>query len=185
VYASIADGISVKNPSQVMFESFIRPYVDDIVSIGEDQIAESILFLLERAKTVVEGSGAITYAAMKYGGLDLGKKTCAVLSGGNIDMNLVAQILDRGLTRSGRLARLAVVVDDRPGMLQNLTRVIAEQGANILEVVHDRMSPQTRIREVMIIFTLETKSEAHLELIQDALQRSGIAQRIIQDPSSI
>lgn len=181
-HSSIADGISVKVPSPVMCETFLKKYVDDIVSISEDQIAEAILFLLERAKTVVEGSGAISFAALRHGKLNLGKKTCAVLSGGNIDMNLIAQILDRGLTMSGRIARIGVVVVDRPGVLQSLTKIFADKESNILEVDHDRMARHLQIREALITFTVETKSEAHLESLQDALQRSGIAQRIIQDP---
>jgi threonine dehydratase len=183
-YMSIADGISVKTPSQVMYQDFIKNLVDDVVFISDDQIAESILFLLERAKTVVEGSGAISFAAMRAGGLKLGQKTCALLCGGNIDMNLMAEILDRGLTRSGRKARVGVVVDDRPGALHGLTKCFADQGANILDVVHDRMDPRLHIREALITFVVETKSEAHLELLQDALQRSGLAQRIISDPKS-
>jgi len=180
----MGDGISVKTPSPVLFASFIKPLVDQVVSISEDQIAESILFLLERAKTVVEGSGAISFAALRHGKLDLGRKTCALLCGGNIDMNLVAQILSRGLTKTGRMARLGVIVDDRPGALQNLAKVFAEQGANILDVDHDRMDTRIQIREALITFTVETKSHRHIESLQDALQRSGLAQKIIRDPSS-
>ena len=183
-YQSIADGISVKSPSKEMYDSFLSKYVDDVISIGEDEIAESILFLLEREKTVVEGSGAISYAAALSGKLDLGDKTCCLLCGGNIDMNLISSILNRGLTRTGRLAQVSVIVDDRPGALQALTRVIAKEGANIMDVVHDRLAPELHIRETIIRFMLETKNEGHLESVRDALQRSGIAQRIIHDPSS-
>jgi threonine dehydratase len=177
--ASIADGISVKVPSPVMFKSFIEPLVDEIVSIPEDQIAEAILFLLERAKTVVEGSGAVTFAALRHGRLNLGRKTCVVLSGGNIDMNLVAQILDRGLTHSGRRARIAVVVDDRPGILNRLTKVFSDHGVNILDVHHDRTAPSLRVRETLISFTVESKSEAHIAVLAKALKDSGIVQRVV------
>lgn len=172
-YSSIADGISVKTPSKNMFDSFISPLVDDIVSMGEDEIAEAIVFCIERAKTVVEGSGAIGLAAARSKKLDLGKKTCVLLCGGNIDLNLIAVIIDRGLNRTGRLARMAVIVPDRPGQLNRLTSVIAEQGANILQVEHDRLDPQTHVRETSIRFLLETKSEEHIHQVRGALTAAG------------
>ena len=183
-FKSIADGISVKSPSQTMYDNFISKYVDDIASIGEDDIAESILFLIEREKTVVEASAAISYAGAKLGGFKLGDKTCALLCGGNIDVNLISSIINRGLMKSGRLAQISVIVDDQPGALEMLAHIIAEQGANVMDVHHDRLAPELHIRETIIRFVLETKNEAHLESVRDALQRSGIAQRIIQDPSS-
>lgn len=176
-FSSIADGIAVKTPSPIICESFITPLVDDIITIGEDDIAEAIVFLIERAKSVVEGSGAIALAAARSGKLKLGKKTCVVLSGGNIDLNLIAVIIDRGLNRTGRLARMAVIVPDRPGQLNKLTSVIAEQGANILQVEHDRLDPQTHVRETSIRFLLETKSEEHIQQVRQALEAAGFTVR--------
>ncbi len=177
-YLSIADGIAVKKPSEMMFESFLSRLVDDIVTVSEDEIAEAIAVLLERSKMVVEGSGAITLAAAFQKKLKLGAKTCLVLGGGNIDLNLVGEILDRGLSRNGRVARIEVVVDDRPGSLQKLTAIIAESAANILEVEHDRTDPSLHIRETRISFVLETKDANHIVQIRSALKGAGV--RIIK-----
>jgi threonine dehydratase len=173
-YVSIADGIAVKKPSAVMFDNFISKYVDDIISVREDEIAESIAFLLERSKMVVEGSGAITLAGALQKKLKLGGKTVLTLCGGNIDLNLVGEILDRGLSRSGRVARISVVVNDRPGTLSRLTKTIGDMGANILDVTHDRMHPSLMIREAMITFVLETKNAEHVKEIRAALVQSGV-----------
>lgn len=170
---SIADGISVKKPSSIMYESFLKSYVDEIVTISENEISEAIVFLLERAKTVVEGSGAICWAAAAKGGLNLGRKTCVFLCGGNIDLNLVSRIIDRGLHHSGRLCRLTVIVPDRPGALSRLTQVVAQCGANILEVYHNRIGKELHIRETSIAFLLETKSESHIEEVKKAVAETG------------
>ena len=171
---SIADGIAVKTPSETMFRDFIKPLVDDVVTVSEDDIAESIVFLLERTKAVAEGSGAITFAAAKQLGARLGKKTCLVVGGGNIDLTLMGEILDRGLTRNGRMTRVSVVVDDRPGMLHRLTKVVSGTGANILQVEHDRIDPILQIRETRISFILETKNREHIAEIREALTREGV-----------
>lgn len=166
--ASIADGIAVKNPSPVMFDNFISKFVDDVFTVSDDQIAEAIAFLLERTKLVVEGSGAATLAmALNYPSVVKGP-SCLVLSGGNIDLNLVGEILDRGLSQSGRVTRLSVIADDRPGTLQQLTKIIADLQANVLDVVHDRMDPRLKIRETRITFVLETKNAEHVEEIRSA-----------------
>ena len=173
-YISIADGIAVKKPSQVMYDHFISKYVDDIVAISEDQIAESVAFLLERSKMVVEGSGAITLAAALSGKLDLGKKSVLALCGGNIDLNLIGKILDRGLTQSGRISRLSVIVTDKPGTLSRLTKTLGDLGANILDVDHDRMDPILLIHETKITFVLETKNSDHATEIRTALAGPGV-----------
>ena len=172
-YTSIADGISIKSPSPQIFENFISKHVDDIVAIGEDEIAAAIVFLIERAKTIAEGSAAIALAAAFSGQLKLGKKTCVLLCGGNIDLNLMAQIIDRGLSQSGRVARFTLVVPDKPGQLNKITQVIASQSANILEVEHDRLDPDLHIRETAIRVSLETKSREHVEEIKSAFLQAG------------
>lgn len=177
-FVSIADGISVKTPSPAMYETFISKYVDDVVSVDENEIAAAVVFLLERAKTIVEGSGAVSLAAMMHKKLNLGAKTCAVLSGGNIDLNLMAQIIERGLTRSGRVARVSVVVDDRPGTLLMLTQVIADLGANILEVEHDRLSADLHPKETRIEFLLEIRNENQMQEIHTEIRRRGISEKI-------
>ncbi len=171
---SIADGIAVKTPSETMFKNFVKPLVDDIVTISEDDIAESVVFLLERCKSVAEGSGAITLAAAKQLGARLGKNTCIVVSGGNIDLTLMEEILDRGLTRNGRRTKISVVVDDRPGSLLKLTKIVSQSGANIIQVEHDRVDPALQIRETRISFILETKNRDHIEEIRAALRLEGV-----------
>jgi threonine dehydratase len=170
---TIADGIAVKRPSQVMYDHFISKYVDEMVTVTDDEIAEAIVFLLERAKTVVEGSGAAGLAALMNRKLKLGKKTCVLLCGGNIDLNVVAKVIDKGLIRKGRLAELSVIVDDLPGNLNRLTKTIADLGGNILEVHHDRVSKGLFLRETKIDFVLETTSPEHIEKIRQALTDCG------------
>ncbi|WP_374078548.1 threonine ammonia-lyase [Bdellovibrio bacteriovorus] len=176
--ATIADGIAIKNPSQVMCDNFISKYVDEVVTVSDDEIAEAIVFLMERAKTVAEGSGAAAMAATMSGSLSLGKKCCVIISGGNIDLNIVSKIIDRGQILRGRLCELSVIVDDLPGNLSKLTQAIASQKANILEVHHDRVSKGLSLRETRIDFVLETSSIDHVDKIKRALEETGA--KIIQ-----
>lgn len=171
--STIADGIAIKYPSQVIYDHFISKYVDDVVSVTDDEIAESIVFLLERAKTVCEGAGAVGMAAAMNGKIKLGPKTAIVLSGGNIDMNIVAKIIEKGQIKRGRLVELSVVVDDLPGNLARLTAAIAEQKANVIDVKHDRISQGLYLRETQIDFVLETTSHDHIERVRRALESIG------------
>ncbi len=171
--STIADGIAVKKPSKVMCDSFISKFVDDIVTVTDDELAGAIVFLLERAKTVTEGSGAAGVAAVMNRKLDLGKKSCVLLCGGNIDLNIIAKVIEKGQISKGRLVELSVVVDDVPGNLNRLTQVIARESANILEVHHDRISQGLFLRETRIDFVLETTSFDHIERIKKALIEAG------------
>lgn len=171
--ATIADGIAIKNPSKVMYDNFISKYVDEVVTVSDDEIAEAIVFLMERAKTVAEGSGAASMAAVMSRHLNLGKKCCVIISGGNIDLNIVSKIIDRGQIVRGRLCELSVVVDDLPGNLSRLTQAIAGQKANILEVRHDRVSKGLSLRETQIDFVMETSGAEHIESIKRALEATG------------
>ncbi|MGZ3773979.1 MAG: threonine ammonia-lyase [Pseudobdellovibrionaceae bacterium] len=171
---TIADGIAIKNPSQMIYDNFISKYVDEVVTVSDDEIAEAIVFLMERAKAVVEGSGAAAMAAIMSRSLNLGKKSCVIISGGNIDLNIVSKIIDRGQIVRGRLCELSVVVDDLPGNLSKITRTIAEQKANILEVHHDRVSKGLSLRETRIDFVLETSSIDHVEGIKRVLEEKGV-----------
>ncbi|PIS11957.1 MAG: threonine ammonia-lyase [Bdellovibrio sp. CG10_big_fil_rev_8_21_14_0_10_47_8] len=170
---TIADGIAVKKPSPVMFDSFISKLVDEVVTVTDEEIAEAMVFLLERAKTVTEGSGAAGLAALLSRQLDLGKKVCVLLCGGNIDLNIMAKVIDKGLIRKGRLAELSVVVGDFPGNLSRMTQAIAELCGNILEVHHDRVSKGLYLRETKIDFILETTSEEHVQKIRESLIKAG------------
>jgi threonine dehydratase len=169
---TIADGIAVKKPSQVMFDSFISKYVDDIAAVEDDDVAKAIVFLLERTKSVAEGSAAITLAAAamaKNFGWDLGKKTVVVLGGGNIDMNLIERVIERGLSAGGRIARFKIVAPDRPGQLQKITQVFAQKGANILEVFNDRVGKEVKFRETIIRVVVEAKGLDHVQEIKNSL----------------
>lgn len=171
--STIADGIAIKKPSKVMLDNFISKYVDEVVTVTDDEIAEAIVFLLERAKTVTEGSGAAAWSAVMNRTLGIGKKTCVVLSGGNIDLNIIAKIIEKGQIKRGRLVQLSVIVEDMPGRLNQLTEIIAKTRANILQVRHDRLSEGLFLRETRIDFELETTSLDHIETIKNAIIKMG------------
>ena len=170
---TIADGISVKKPSEAMYKDYISRLVDDIIDVTDEEISESIVYLLERAKTMVEGSGAVVLAGAEKADWDLGKKCALILSGGNIDLNLVSKIIEHGLSKRGRLVRMSVIVNDRPGSLNRLTQLIAEKGANIIDVKHDRVRQGVRLSETAIEFLLETKSLEHAETLRQAFVATG------------
>ncbi len=170
---TIADGISVKRPSLQMHRDYISRLVDDVIDVGDEAIAESIVYFLERAKTVVEGSAAVVLAGAEKARWDLGKRSVLVLSGGNIDLNLVAKVIERGLIQRGRLIRMCVVVADRPGTLNRLTDIIAEKGANVLDVKHDRVRIGIGLSETAIEFLLEIRSSEHAEQLQEAFRALG------------
>ncbi|MCB9026695.1 MAG: threonine ammonia-lyase [Bdellovibrionaceae bacterium] len=168
---TIADGIAVKKPSQIMY-NFISKYVDDVVEITDDEVAKAIVFLLERTKTVAEGSGAITLAAAamaKQNNWNLGKKTCVLIGGGNIDMNMVAKVIEKGLTANGRIVRFKISASDRPGQLQKITNVIAQHGGNILEVFHNRIGKGIKFSETVIQIVIESKGFKHIESMKKSL----------------
>ncbi len=171
--STLADGIAVKAPSQSMYDQFISKYVDDVATVNEGQIAEAIVFLLERAKTVSEGSGAVALAAALSKKLNLGKKSCMLVCGGNIDLNIVSDIIQRGQIQRGRLCEMSVIVPDIPGSLSRLTQILAENRANILEVHHDRVKQGINVKETRINFVIETTSHAHIETIRQCMAKTG------------
>ncbi len=171
---TIADGIAVKRPSQMMYDQYISKIIDDVVTVTEDEIAEAMVLLMERTKAVVEGAGAAGVAAVLAHKLPLGQKTCIVLSGGNVDMNLVEKIIDRGLGRRGRIIRLTVIVGDIPGQLNLLTECISKLKANILQVNHDRIHESVGLMETRIEFLLETNGFDHVKQIKQHLAQLGI-----------
>ena len=170
---TIADGISVKKPSEAMYRQYISRLVDDIIDVSDEEIVESIVYFLERCKVVVEGSGAVVLAGAEKARWNLGRKSCLVVSGGNIDLNLVSKVIERGLIKRGRLIRLSVIVADRPGTLRRLTDIIAEIGANVIDVKHDRVRPGVDLSETAIEFLLETRSSEHAQQLQDAFRATG------------
>jgi threonine dehydratase len=172
---TIADGIAVKRPGELTY-AMVRKYVDEVVTVDEEEIANAILVLLEQEKSVVEGAGAVGVAALLNGHLPRanGKKVILLLGGGNIDMNVISRIIERGLVKAGRLVRLEVNLPDRPGMLALLTTQIAEQRANVVEIHHNRaFSSKAGLGEAMVEVTLETTGRRHIQELIDALSRQG------------
>ena len=171
---TIADGIAVKRPGELTFRH-VQRYVDDVVTVTEEEIANAILLLLEKEKTVTEGAGATALAALLHGhvGGVSGKRTAVILSGGNIDVTLLSRIIERGLVKEGRLVRLVVTVDDRPGGLAGLAKVVAEAGANVIEIHHDRAFGMAAMGETEIELTLETRGHQHVADVRERLARAG------------
>jgi threonine dehydratase len=175
---TIADGIAVKRPGELTLP-LVERYVDDIVTVDEEEIANAILLLLEREKTVAEGAAATVLAAL-YNGLvprALGRRTCMVLSGGNIDVNLISRIIERGLAKDFRRVSLEVLIEDRPGALAALLQLVAESEANVLEVHHERTSRWVDLGEVGVELTLEMRGEEHLRSLTGILVDAGLEVR--------
>ncbi|TVR64041.1 MAG: threonine ammonia-lyase [Gemmatimonadales bacterium] len=171
---TLADGIAVKAPGAVTFP-LLQRYVDDLVLVGEEEIARAILLLLEREKSMVEGAGAAGLAALISDRIPVAARetVVAVLCGGNIDVNILSRIIDRGMVDDGRMARLVVTVRDRPGSLARLTSLVAGQGANVLEVAHQRAFADISMGDVEIVMHLETRGRDHVEEIIRLLQDDG------------
>jgi len=170
---TLADGIAVKRVGECTLE-LARRYVDDLAAVSEDEIANAILLLLEIEKTVAEGAGAAGLAALLNRDLGLaGRRVCLVVSGGNIDVNVLARIIERGLVKDGRLASLMVRVPDRPGALSTLTAAVAREGANILEVAHQRAFSRAAFGLAEVRLVLETRGPEHVEQITQALVEDG------------
>ncbi len=171
---TIADGIAVKRLGEITFP-LIEELVDDIVVVEDEEIASAILMLLEREKMVVEGAGAVPLAALLAGYIDVSAEDTVVpvLCGGNIDINIISRIIDRGLVADRRLARLMVKVRDRPGALAGLTRLAAELEANVLEIAHRRAFADISVGDVEIVMHLETRGREHVDEIIAALEGLG------------
>ncbi|HEY8393731.1 MAG TPA: threonine ammonia-lyase [Thermaerobacter sp.] len=172
---TLADGLAVKAPRELTFRLICR-YVDDMVTVTEEEIARAILLLLERAKLVAEGAGAAALAALLHHKVGQpGRRTAVVVSGGNIDVNLLARIIERGLLEDGRLIRVKTLVPDRPGALQALLKVIADEGGNILSVYHDRLQHEVALGEAEVELIVETRDAEHMRRIREALRAGGYA----------
>ncbi|HEV8309905.1 MAG TPA: threonine ammonia-lyase [Methylomirabilota bacterium] len=170
---TIADGIAVRRVGALGYE-LARRYVDEVVVVDEAEIANAILLLLEIEKTVVEGAAATTLAAVLNKKVALaGKRVVLVLSGGNIDVNILARVIEKGLVKDGRLVRLAVLLADRPGALARLCAVVAGQRANILEIGHNRAFTAARIGESEVVLTLETWGPEQIEAVVGALRAAN------------
>ena len=167
---TICDGIAVKRPGDFTLP-IVERHVDEVVTVSDDQVAEAMVLLLERSKLVVEGAGAVAVAALMHGCVDVGDAgvVCAVLSGGNVDASLLSECIRLGETAAGRRIVLSTVVPDRPGALAGLLRVVADCGANVVDVEHLRDGIDLHVRETAIKLVLQTSgTEGNIELLERA-----------------
>lgn len=171
--STIADGIAVKMPGDLTF-ALCEQYVDEIVTVKDDEIATAILKLIEDQKTVAEGAGATPVAAVLFGKVDVtDRKTVCLVSGGNVDTTMLSRIIARGLSKSGRMTRVCVRVMDKPGSLLQLLRIVADTGANILDITHEREERHTEIGHCIVHITLETRNIQHVDDIDMELRAHG------------
>ena len=173
-HSTIAEGIAVATAGQFT-RNVVRELVDDVLLVDEGDIEQAVLMLLEIEKTLVEGAGAAGLAALlRHGAQFQGKKVGLILSGGNIDPLLLAAIIERGMARSGRLARIKGSARDVPGVLAQITATVAQAGANIEEVHHQRAFTMLAAQNVEIEFVLQTRNQAHVEQVLQALHAQGM-----------
>lgn len=171
--STLADGIAVRKAGAFTMP-LVREYVDRVVTVEEGDIAAAILYLLEREKTLAEGAGAIGVAAVLQGLTGhMGKKIAVIVSGGNLDVNLLARIIEQGMVRDGRRLRVRVTLPDYPGALEGLAARIAAANANIVETLHNRAHYGVSLTETAIDITMETRGRDHVKLILQALREAG------------
>ena len=171
--STFADGIAVKNPSGTTYD-ICKEYVDEMVYVTDDEIAGSILSLIEQQKLIAEGAGAVAVAAILNDKLPVkNKKVVAVVSGGNIDVNILSRVIHRGLLSSGRKSDLNIEMIDRPGQLKEISSIIADLGANVVRVNHNYGGENTDINECSLRISMETKNHEHLSEIKQAITNAG------------
>jgi threonine dehydratase len=177
---TIADGIAVRRTGEHTLP-LAQKYVDEIVTVEEEEIANAILLLLEREKTLAEGAGAAAIAALLNKKVAIKNAQTAVLvCGGNIDVTLLARIIERGLVKDGRLVRLRIALPDRPGSLHELTSLVAAQRANIVELMHDRAYYGVHLGDTVIDITMETRGPEHVaELIRVLIEAGYTPDRVL------
>ncbi|MCA1830724.1 MAG: threonine ammonia-lyase [Actinomycetota bacterium] len=170
--ATIADGVAVKSVSDLTLEH-VQKYVADVVTVDDDEISETLLLLLERAKAVVEPAGAVAVAALRAGKVSGSGPAVALLSGGNVDPLLLTRLIEHGLTAAGRYLLLRIVLDDRPGALAAVTGAVAKLGLNVMEVEHHRVGLKLGVEKVEVLFTVETRDPEHRDQVVRALRAEG------------
>ncbi|MCL2087102.1 MAG: threonine ammonia-lyase [Oscillospiraceae bacterium] len=176
--STFADGIAVKSPGEITY-GLCKEYVDEIVTVTDDETATAILTLIEQQKLVAEGAGAVAVAAVMFDKLpnDLkDKKTCVIVSGGNIDVNILSRVIGRGLLTTGRLCELKIAMLDKPGQLKEVSTIIADVGANVIKVMHNYGGENTDIIGCYLHISMETKNKEHFEEVKRAIQRAGYRQ---------
>ncbi len=171
--STFADGIAVKEPGKLTYE-ICEEYIDQVVSVADDEIAAAILTLMEREKLVAEGAGAAAVAAIMFDKLPLdNKKVCALVSGGNIDVNILSRVVNRGLQMSGRVTEISIELLDKPGQLLEVASLIAQEGANVTKVNHKVGGENAKVTDCILHLTLETRNHEHLEQIRNRFTKEG------------
>ncbi|MBI5285857.1 MAG: threonine ammonia-lyase [Chloroflexi bacterium] len=182
---TIAEGIAVAGPGDVTFP-LLQRCLDDVVVVDEDEVAQAMVLLIERSKLVVEGAGAVGVAALLSHRIDAaGKRVVAVLSGGNVDINMLARVVEHGLMQAGRYFSITVGLDDKPGQLSVLSSVLSETGANVLSVDHHRFGIDLPVGRVQVVLLLEVRNRGHADEVAAALERAGFARRPQRTPEFI
>jgi threonine dehydratase len=179
---TICDGIAVKRPGDFTLP-LVERYLDEVVTVTDDEVAQAMVLLLERTKLVVEGAGAVAVAALMHGQVKAppGGEVCAVLSGGNVDASLLSEAIRLGETAAGRRMVLSTVVPDRPGALAGLLRVVADHGGNVVDVEHLRDGIEIHVRETAIKLVLQTRGRENNEEILAAARAEGFSVRVERD----
>lgn len=172
--STIADGIAVKEPGEHTFQ-YVSKYVDEIVTVTDDEISAAILALIERQKLIAEGAGAASVAAAMFNKVPIqGKKTVCLVSGGNIDVTILSRVIKRGLLMSGRTCMLNIELLDKPGQLKLVSEIIADMGGNVISIHHERANEGSDVNGCFLRITMETRDYNHIQQIRDALTKAGL-----------
>lgn len=170
---TIADGIAVKEPGDLTYQA-CQKYVDGIVTVTDDEISAAILAMLEQHKLIAEGAGAVSVAAAMFNKIPLqGKNVICLVSGGNIDVNILSRVITRGLSMGGRSCRFVFELDDKPGQLVGIAKIIADLGGNVISVEHSRSKENVDIMACQLSIRVETRNAEHILQIREALQKAG------------
>ena len=171
--STFADGIAVKHPGDITFE-MNKQYVDDVVTVTEDEIATAILTLIEKQKLIAEGAGAVSVAAAMFDKLPIeGKKVVCLVSGGNIDVNILSRVITRGLVTTGRTTNLQIALEDKPGQLLGVSTIISKCGGNVVSVHHERSDANMAVASCILHIGMETRDFEHIDEIKTALKNAG------------
>lgn len=171
--ATIADGIKVKEPGEHTFE-YCKQYVDGIVTVTDDEVSSAILALIEQHKLIAEGAGAVSVAAVMFDKVPVeGKNVVCLVSGGNIDVTILSRVIKRGLLKSGRSDTLTIQLEDKPGQLMGVSKVLAKLGGNVVSIHHERASEDSDITDCLLRIVLETRNYEHIKQIRQGLIDAG------------
>lgn len=171
--STFSDAIAIKKPNELAFD-LCKKYVDEIVTVSEDEIASAILVLLEKQKLMCEGAGAVSFAAIMHEKIDIkNKKTVALLSGGNLDVNILSRIIKRGLEKSGRNTNLKIELTDKPGELVAVSKIIADSGANVIGVEYNTLEKPNEFFSCVLNIKCETRNKKHENEIKNTLKNKG------------